>query len=111
MRVAGPAYRPNPVRPGSGPRSVTPGSGPRSLLRLDTKLSLYRLPIYREPNYQWPADAAAVMREAACSPIIMAGAFVLPPGMLGMIEASATRRPSMPRTRGPGSTTARLGGA
>ena len=38
------------------------------------------------------------MRRAACSPIIMAGAFVLPPGMLGMIEASATRRPSMPRT-------------
>jgi hypothetical protein len=38
------------------------------------------------------------MRRAACSPIIIAGAFVLPPGMAGMIDASATRRPSMPRT-------------
>ena len=37
----------------------------------------------------------------------MAGAFVFPPVMLGMIEASATRSPSMPRTRSAGSTTAR----
>ncbi len=47
------------------------------------------------------------IRRAACSPIIIAGAFVLPPVMLGMIEASATRSPSMPRTRRSGSTTAR----
>jgi hypothetical protein len=47
------------------------------------------------------------MRLAQCSPIIMAGAFVLPPGMTGMIDASATRRPSMPRTFRVGSTTAR----
>ena len=48
-----------------------------------------------------------MMWRAACSPIIMAGAFVFPPGMAGMIEASATRRPSMPRIRSAGSTTAR----
>jgi hypothetical protein len=40
--------------------------------------------------------AAPSMSEAACSPIIMAGAFVLPPVMLGMIDASATRSPSIP---------------
>ena len=39
---------------------------------------------------------------AARSPIIIAAAFVLPPTMLGMIEASATRSPSTPRTRSVG---------
>jgi hypothetical protein len=47
------------------------------------------------------------MRLAQCSPIIMAGALVFPPVMLGMIDASATRSPSTPRTRGSGSTNAR----
>lgn len=40
------------------------------------------------------------------SPIMSDGALVLPPVMLGMIEASATRSPSMPRTFSAGSTTA-----
>ena len=46
------------------------------------------------------------MMLAQCSPIIIAGALVFPPTMLGMIDASATRSPSMPRTRSCGSTTA-----
>ena len=43
----------------------------------------------------------------ALSPIMIDGAFVLPPVIDGMIEASATRRPSMPRTLRSGPTTAR----
>jgi hypothetical protein len=34
------------------------------------------------------------------------GALVLPPIKVGITEASTTRRPSMPRTRSRGSTTA-----
>lgn len=49
----------------------------------------------------------ALIRLAQCSPIIIAGAFVFPPVIPGMIDASATRSPSMPRTRSSGSTTAR----
>src|SRR6185312_7639817 len=45
------------------------------------------------------------IRSAAFSPTIIAGALVLPPGTVGMIEASATRRLSMPCTRSWGSTT------
>jgi membrane protease YdiL (CAAX protease family) len=47
------------------------------------------------------------MMLAPCSPIIIAGAFVFPPVMAGMTEASATRSPSTPSTRSSGSTTAR----
>ena len=43
---------------------------------------------------------------AAFSPIMMEGALVLPEVRVGMIEASATRRPSMPWTRSRSSTTA-----
>ena len=45
-------------------------------------------------------------RSAARSPTMIVGAFVLPPGITGMTEASATRSPSSPRTRSSGSTTA-----
>ena len=43
---------------------------------------------------------------AAFSPIIIAGAFVLPPTSVGMIEQSTTRRPVRLRTCNKGSTTA-----
>ena len=46
------------------------------------------------------------MMSAAFSPIMIDGAFVFPPTMFGMIDASAMRSPSRPRTRSWGSTTA-----
>ena len=51
-----------------------------------------------------PREAAT--RSEAFSPIITVGAAVLPDGITGMIDASATRSPSTPRTRSSGSTTA-----
>ncbi len=44
-------------------------------------------------------DAAAKAMRAAFSPIMIDGAFVLPDVNVGMIEASATRRPAIPWTR------------
>jgi hypothetical protein len=48
----------------------------------------------------------AAIRSAARSAIITVGACVLPPTMVGMIEASATRNASSPWTRSRESTTA-----
>src|SRR6266540_945963 len=44
-------------------------------------------------------------RSAAFSPIMTEGALVLPRVMRGITDASATRRPEIPRTRSSGSTT------
>src|SRR5688572_14495094 len=52
------------------------------------------------------AVAAASTISAHFSPIMMVGALVLPLVSVGMIEASATRRPAMPWTRNWASTTA-----
>ena len=41
---------------------------------------------------------SANIRSDAISPTIIDGAFVLPDGIDGKIEASATRNPSTPRT-------------
>jgi hypothetical protein len=51
-----------------------------------------------EPNPRQLRAARRIM-SAAFSPIMIAGALVLPEVRVGMIEASATRRPSMPRTQ------------
>src|SRR5437867_12651636 len=53
-----------------------------------------------------PAAAVASTIAAHFSPIMMQGALVLPLVSVGMIEASATRRPPMPCTLSSGSTTA-----
>src|SRR5262245_38032424 len=46
-----------------------------------------------------------LIKSAAFSAIIVVGALVLPPGMMGITEASTTRRPSTPWTRNSESTT------
>src|SRR4051812_8896638 len=51
-------------------------------------------------------QACSRIMSVARSPIMIAGALVLPPTTVGMIEASATRRQSMPLTRRRASTTA-----
>ncbi len=53
-----------------------------------------------------PDQALALMRSAHFSPTMMAGALVLPDGMVGKIAASATRRPVRPWTLSWSSTTA-----
>src|SRR6266566_5252690 len=52
--------------------------------------------------------AESRMKSAARSPIMLTAAWVLQLGIIGMTEASATRRPSMPRTASNSSTTDKL---
>src|SRR5262249_25470363 len=51
------------------------------------------------------SDIFRVIRSAACSAIMVTGMFVLPRGTVGMTDASATLRPSMPWTEQSTSTT------
>jgi len=57
-------------------------------------------------NINW-RQVSARIRSAAFSPIMIAGALVLPDTISGMIEQSATLSPSTPRTLSCASTTAR----
>ena len=61
------------------------------------------------PDLQAPpcseAASSKIMSDAF-SPIMMAGAFVLPDTILGMMEQSATRTPGTPCTLNRSSTTA-----
>ena len=59
----------------------------------------------RAPRRRESQSRADRIRSAAFSPIMTLGACVWPRMIVGMIEASATRRPSTPRTRSCGSTT------
>ena len=61
---------------------------------------------WREPGEGPLTAASSSTMRAAFSPIMIAGALVLPEVSVGMIEASATRRPAIPRTRSRSSTTA-----
>src|SRR5262249_19068533 len=54
----------------------------------------------------FPCVRLATSTRDANSPIMTAGALVLAEGIVGMTEASATRRASTPRTRSSASTTA-----
>src|SRR5262249_42539512 len=51
-------------------------------------------------------DVHGRIRSAAFSATIITAALMWPPGISGMTEAPATRRPSTPLTRSSGSTTA-----
>src|SRR5262249_42451720 len=69
-----------------------------------------RMPRWRSaPRPGGPAESAGepeTIRRAANSPIITQGAFVFAEVIVGMIDASAIRRPSTPWTRRSASTTA-----
>ena len=54
--------------------------------------------VYRRAASHYDTAASKAMR-AAFSPIMIDGALVLPDVKVGMIEASATRRPAIPWTR------------
>ena len=85
-------------------RGIEPGSAALARPpRARHALAPRRLPV-RQHALQWFAWRISW---AARSPIIAEGAAVLPLTRVGMMEASTTRRPSTPRTRSSGSSTAR----
>lgn len=74
------------------------GIGPTSCL--PDHPSVFRAPLVRDAHYR------ARTKSAIRSPIMIAAALVLPDTTVGMIEASATRRPMSPCTESLSSTTA-----
>ena len=56
--------------------------------------------------YEWSERRLPTIIAAALSAIMMVGVLVLPEVMVGITEASTTRRPSRPMTRSRSSTTA-----
>ena len=80
--------------------------GPRATLALIARMDLgvvadREVRVHTQTDdKRFGTDAAApqlaVSSRDANSPIMMLGAFVLAEGIVGMIEASAMRRPSMP---------------
>ena len=65
-----------------------------------------RTAMVSDPEGLTPPHASSRIIAAAFSAIIRVGELVLPEVMVGMMEASATRRPARPRTFRRGSTTA-----
>jgi hypothetical protein len=95
LRIS-PAASPLP-RPDHPQGTINGWSGRGSgLARLGLRGCLSELP---------QADNAAFTKSAARSPIMIEGALVLPETSRGMIEASATHSPSIPRAFSRGSTT------
>ena len=84
-----------------GPREIYA----RNLTRADGETATF---YYRYSENDPRGDQVRVsssMRSDARSPTMIAGAFVLPDGIVGKTEASATRNPAIPWTRRRASTT------
>ena len=64
------------------------------------------IPVSLTAGRHGEVPSAPATRSAARSPIIVVGACVFPVEIDGITDASAIRRPSTPRTRSSGSTTA-----
>ena len=77
------------------------------IYQLLTRLILLPLPGSLRDERLQRRTVAALIRSAAFSPIMIVAALVFPFTMVGIIEASTTRRPAVPRTRNCSSTTAR----
>src|SRR5215472_8389223 len=75
-----------------------------------TRLILLLLPGSLRDERLQRRTGAALIRSAAFSPIMMVAALVFPFTMVGIMEASTTRRPAVPRTRNRSSTTASASG-
>lgn len=95
-------------RPGVAAQVVSEGSGETSLGDTGTSLTDEELPEghgYPRFRYHLHVHRALWMKAAARSPIMIAGALVLPVTRVGMMEVSATRTLSKPSTRSWESTT------
>lgn len=79
-------------------RSACPVHGGRSRALAVKQAAVGRRPVARVDSveHDGPYSACASSRSDAFSPIISVGAFVLPLGMNGITEASATRSASTP---------------